>query len=519
MIIFPRAAEPIRIRSRLFLTTALTACVVGTIAFAQEPAKTAAPAPTQEPAAKVDEPKPAEPQTPKAVGDLTARYRFQERFTNQAGNLPFGVIGQYQAAFRETTVSDTSGTAKSTRVVQAIFTERPVEVSPVDERKVTDSIRHYSKVNITPDPWKDRKDQLPLKDLTIWYRELASEAPLVLVLTPGRSLLEEEYKFAISYNFVSDLAYLLPDAPVRIGDKWKVGRDGAAALMNNGVMEGTLTGKLTEILVHPKDPKLRLAVINITGKVVTGIDKDVYDTAVNARVDFAFLAGSKDNTVIDASGAIEKVLLAEVSNLRIPIPGQTQTRTTKRDLVFEMKRPGAEPLIAIPNPRPKATPENSWLTYHDAKNRFHLRHPQGFEPVAYVQQPNRIDLRHYLPDRSFDVVQIEFVEKPGERPEKQFAQLTSDWAKQGFDVQLGVSERLPDVEWPNMAVNHMEAALNYSDPQGRPLHRFFDAYFLQFARDVTLRVSATTFQDQPEAFRAQVLSLLKTAKLGPPVTK
>ena len=62
----------------------------------------------------------------------------------------------------------------------------------------------------------------------------------------------------------------------------------------------------------------------------------------------------------------------------------------------------------------------------------------------------------------------------------------------------------------------MEAALTENDPSGRPSRRYYDAFVMQFPRNVSLYINATTFQDQPEAFRADVRALLKTVKLGAP---
>ena len=79
----------------------------------------------------------------------------------------------------------------------------------------------------------------------------------------------------------------------------------------------------------------------------------------------------------------------------------TKTRTTKRDLSLDRKRPGGDPPLAIPKPTPVATPENSWLTYADPKGRFHFRHPQGFEPQP-SERPNSINLKYFHADTPFD---------------------------------------------------------------------------------------------------------------------
>lgn len=487
------------------IRTLATACwfftILGTFSVAQDPAKPGDPAPA--------------PNAPKSVGDLTVRYRLQERFTNREAPVPLSMIGQFQVGFRETfTTPDAIQKENRTRVTQAIFSERPVVINPSDERVVTDSVRHYSKISMSPDPWKGRTDRRPLDDLTIWYRQVSGDVPLVMVLTPGRSLRDEEYRFAINYAFVTDLAFVLPDSPIRIGDKWKINPTGATALVNDEIREGSLAGKLVEIHAHPTDPKLQVAVLNISGKVVTGLGQDIFDNGINARLDFVFVPGEKENGTRDAPGAIEKLLLAQVGELRVP--GGVRSRTRKRDLNFEMKRPGTDPLLTIPRPTPQPTPENAWLTFSDPKGRFHIRHPQEFEPKL-IADPNVIRLLHLRADGG-DAVDVKYVEKPTSQPEVLFKTLVEEWRKgiPGVDVQLGISERLPAAEWPDTSVSHMEAALNYVDPQGRPVHRLFDAYYLLFPQNISLQVTATTFQEQPDAFRAQVQAMLKTAKLGPP---
>ena len=140
---------------RLLLMT-VTAALLSTTSPAQEPA----PVP------------PGEPPAQASVGSLTARYRLQERFTtkdvSRDEKAAEGLIGQYQVGIRETIAVEDSG--KEPRVNQFIYTERPAAISPLEDRTVTDLVRHYSSVKTTPDPWAGRKDQRPLDDLTIWYR-------------------------------------------------------------------------------------------------------------------------------------------------------------------------------------------------------------------------------------------------------------------------------------------------------------------------------------------------------------
>ncbi|MDB5350694.1 MAG: hypothetical protein JWN86_1941 [Planctomycetota bacterium] len=487
------------------------------------------PAPPTNPAQTT--PKPSDPARPKVaapadteaqesllppmVGSLTAKYRLQERFTSKDVKSDSGLLGQYQVGFREK-ISVDDAPDKEPRITHAIYTERPAVVSPVDDKQVNDLVRHYTLVKITPDTVKNRKDQKLYDDLSIWYRrESIDTPPQVLVLTPKRTLREEEYTFAITYDFVTNFAYLLPDRPVQIADTWKVERAGAMALINDEhVRGGKLTGKLTEIRNHGSVKGMHLAIINITGKLETSDSRVTGDIAVNARLQFAFMpVTAQDGREIEAFGAIEKLSLAQASEYSAP--GLTKSKAARRELIFERKRPGPEPLLAIPNPIPKATPENSWLTFTDTKGRFQFRHPQEFQPDTTRNTRGTVVLARFHSDLDDDIVTLEFVEKPQARPETLFKQLVDDWRSKGVEVVGGQPEKLPAADWPGMSVHHMEAALKPPDQGGRPAARpYVDAYSVQFPRNVAIQITATTFQEDPAPFRDQVRGMLKTLRLG-----
>jgi len=195
----------------------------------------------------------------------------------------------------------------------------------------------------------------------------------------------------------------------------------------------------------------------------------------------------------------------------------TKAVQVKRELVFERKRPGSEPPLAITEPPPVATPENSWLTFADPKGRYHLRHPQEFQPKFFPDSPDSVTLARFRPDGSDDLLGLTYVANPRGRPEEAFKQRIEDWRKEGVEVLPGLSEKLPDAEWPGMAIYHMEAALTNANEPGRPaVRRYYDAYEIQFSRNVNLIIAASTFLDDPSPFRAQVRAMLKTIKLGAP---
>ena len=449
-----------------------------------------------------------------SAGNLTAFYRLQERFTTKAPKDAPGMIGQNQVAFRET--ASTDDPKDKERIIQAIYSERPAAVSPVDDRVVTDSVKHYKSVTISPDPWKGRTDRRPLDDLAIWYRTVAGEAPAVLVLTPDRQLREEEYKFAINYNFVTDLSFILPDLPKRIGETWAVERAGATALVNDDVFEGSLTAKFAEVRAHPKIEGMQLAIIDVTGRIGTGFDTNKRDTAIRARIQFAFTPEKSDESTIEGSGFIEKVSLSQVSTLNIA--GQIVKKQFKRQFVLERKVPGTDAAIAIPDPPPAMTEANSWLTYTDPKKRFHIRHPQGFQPFFPADEPGAVDLRRtYAVENQADIVRLQFVDKLTVKPEATFKQLIDAWRSKGIEVIPGLAAKLPETEWGGLSVSHLEAALTTPETQERAsARRYFDGYVIQFPRNVSLFVSATTSQNEPESFRKQVLLMLKTVKLDAP---
>ena len=70
----------------------------------------------------------------------------------------------------------------------------------------------------------------------------------------------------------------------------------------------------------------------------------------------------------------------------------------------------------IPNPPPKATPENSWVLYVDPLSKFTLRFPQDLRS-ALDKKSGKVVLSSK--DGDLDVV-LTFVEKGGLKPEVVF---------------------------------------------------------------------------------------------------
>ena len=182
-------------------------------------------------------------------------------------------------------------------------------------------------------------------------------------------------------------------------------------------------------------------------------------------------------------------------------------------MVFERKRPGPEPLLIIPDPAPEPTPQNSWLTYNDKDNRFHLRHPQEYEPES--RGVDKILFKRFRTDGFDDLVELTYKSRPQGRPDAFFKNIVAGFsAKPGVELLGGVGEKLPAADWPNVSAHHMEAALTTDAGPGQPSsRRFIDAYVLQFARDVQIEVFANTLQDDPSTFRKQVREMLKTVAL------
>ncbi len=198
-----------------------------------------------------------------------------------------------------------------------------------------------------------------------------------------------------------------------------------------------------------------------------------------------------------------------------------------RQIVLERQLADVGSPLTIPNPPPKPTEENSWLTFDDPAGRFHFRFPQDLQQPPPGQRPpdGSVDLLDRFPEPR-DTVSVLLQTKTGKPevdrqlrdPEYHLALMDQQWKESHVDVVQGPAGWLPENEWApfKMKVYKMEAVLKPTvrDPR-QPAREHLDFYLVLFARDECLVFMAETAQDPPTAFSKQAVAILKTLQLGP----
>ncbi len=101
--------------------------------------------------------------------NLTARYRFRQMF----GSKPLA-IGQYEVAYREsmTFIAERAQGAPHQETFQRVarYTDRPVEVGPIDDRMVASVVRRYDQAGVKPDPYPRKGVRPLLSDVELWIK-------------------------------------------------------------------------------------------------------------------------------------------------------------------------------------------------------------------------------------------------------------------------------------------------------------------------------------------------------------
>ncbi|MBX6313416.1 MAG: hypothetical protein IRY99_10945, partial [Isosphaeraceae bacterium] len=414
-----------------------------------------------------------------AAPDLITRYRFLERYALKGRRAEPGLIDQYRVAFKETLKTETE-TARGTPrreewVRQAIFAERPAAISSLNEGLVTDLVRRYDKVHIVPNPWARLSGRDSWEGLTLWLHIQPSGPPRVMVLSEGRPLMAQEYRFATDHLYVPDLGFVLPELPSRVGDTWRIPRQGTSALVDSAISSGVLTGRLMTVRPDP-DGLGMIAVIDAGGRLGTLQEQGTVHgrpeiiegkTAINARLEFAFPPPSptsgtahreEEGPIVDARGAIIRVRLAQVDEVPQG-PDSRLRRTTRRELVLERHLGAEGGELIVPDPPPQPTVENSWLLYLDPEGRYHFRFPQEFQVApAPGAGPGTLALTRERPEGG-DMVMLDFRDKAQIRPEEFFQSVLKTWKERVFEVLPGATQVLPEADFPDVRVHRTEAAM------------------------------------------------------------
>lgn len=471
------------------------------------------------------------PETPKAEEDPGPRYKFSERYADPKDERnPPGSIGQYRVAYKLTIIKaqdrarGTPDRKEATR--EATYTERPARNSVTRPGQVVSMVRRYESARFSPDPRPGQAGPWPLEGLTIWYHFQEGGEAQILNLTPKRRLRDSEFKFIYDAIAVPKLIALLPAKSIRKGDAWRIAPEGISALLGMDPEEGDLTGTFLEVRDDLKLGK-KVAVFEIAGR----LRNPGGDVGVRARLQFAFEApageGQRDEALpIEAVGAIVKLNMSQSENAGVNAPDDRLRIRTTRQLILERRFGGDGPTLEIPDPLPKPTPENSWLTHVDGRGRFWFQHPQELRLREMRMPPatpggaggeSVLVLGRIQPELGDLSVRLFFVQKATLKPDDVFKKIF-----EGVRIQrrLGVTPGdYRTLNWKGgIRVLRKEAMLKPSGPADAegvsPVA--LDAYLIQFSQDSSLMVEATTSQDPPADDRKEVEQMLKTFKLGPP---
>jgi hypothetical protein len=464
----------------------------------------------------------------KGVDDPSTRYRLIERYSAKADPKSPLALTSYRAAVRESikivTDAPKGGAPERNEISgQAIWTERVAQVNVADPSKVVSVIRHYERLRTTPDFRNAPTDPPLLEGLDVLVRPQATGGfPLVLSLQEDRGILEPEFRVLARSLYPPDLASLLPEGNVHLGDSWRLSRAALHSLVSGGVLNaGTAVAQLTSIEKGTDDH--RVATIKVSGQVPTGKgDADLHAEATFRIEEEKKLVPPKNlkdqvvPTVIQAHGAIVRLRLSQENN-RVALPDEPRRKQDlRRELIFErqLKFEGETP--ELPRDLPGIKPSNSWITFVDPKGKYSVRYPQDM--VGAVAGPNVYVLQRRKTGGEFEQVRLTLVPNAQPKPDDFAADLKARWADLKVQVQSNNPPRaLPEQEWPDKKVYRGDALLRL--PQAGPSGQsrvFFYGYVVQSGGKDGLTVECSTTGDPPTAFRDQVEGILKFFTFGPP---
>lgn len=460
------------------------------------------------------------------ISDITNRYHFSEKYNPLATQSSTNQIGQYRVASKFTIKTATDrpeGSPERTEgSTQVIYTERPAIIGV--NGQVLKTVRQFEKIRVNRLA-ANKQTQIPTAadGLLIWYESRLGVPPLILSISPNRQLQELEYQIATTQVFMPDLTGVLPNAPSRIGDSWRITRPAVQAFLGERQIRGdNLLGRFVELR---KDTKtgIFVAVISIQGTVTN----QAANTVINAEVRFTFVppTASNDPNVkaaetivgkIEAQGSITDVRMGLVTTVSVARGNTRLKQTDTRELILE-RRPAYDTVqLQIPSPTPTPTDQNSWITSIDPKGRFQFRHPQDLIPEPANDDPDSIILKKINPEGP-DIVVLRF-SPDDEDQDDMYKKLKADW--EGFElkkveVRRGEPKYLLESDWPDKRTYHVDAAIIARLPGSARTQTIFNNYYLiRFRQKGSLIVQATTMKDPSFRFRREVEDFLKTFKLS-----
>jgi hypothetical protein len=506
-----------------FVIVLMLAAVVPSIASGQ-----AKPATAPAPEVKIT----STPAKTQKLSDLTARYRFFERYTNDDEHTAPGMAASSRIAIIEVvkeSIENAKGAPKRTETTRhAIFTERPLEVNTLGVNSI---VRTYERYKVKTAETSGTKSQ-PLEGLSILIRPKLADLPQILSLNDGRSLTETEYDAASHQMFLAQISTLLPGQVVRIGDTWKLTRKAAQGLLADPLIVGDgLVAKLAEIRKEVDGPRF-VASIEITGKLLTPAG----ESAVKAELLFTFVGESSlklfsnkptfpprpSEDITESRGSITEIRMARMTSGPLPGPGRLRYQLNRE---LTMHRQVGLVEGSVPPPKLKQIPEpteaNSWLTFVDPSYKYSFRHPQDLliperslatpEPkISFMTRSNR---------EGRDILQIELASTIL-TPEDLKKELAEKYKQMKMEVIKGGEVWLPEKEWPaTMKVHRIDAEVKLADTKSVSVGSariHFDGYLILTGQTSSLIAIASTTNSGVAPYRKEVEKILRSLRLDPP---
>ncbi len=171
------------------------------------------------------------------IGDLTARYRFVERYASgfaaealvedPARRGDSALIRKYKVGIRRVSRwVDPAGKPSEfdeDKVVESIvFSEQPLEVNASGRvLSVVRKYETYSKTATVKEETTDPKNP-PLVGLTIYLKSRSGLPPELISLTERRNITQDEYNLIVEDIYIPALTGLLPLRSVQIGESWPI---------------------------------------------------------------------------------------------------------------------------------------------------------------------------------------------------------------------------------------------------------------------------------------------------------
>jgi hypothetical protein len=434
-----------------------------------------------------------------------------------------GSVGQYKVEFRQVVqiTGDNPGGAPTLKqeIVAGRYFELPDEVEDTDDR-VLSVVRRYDGLKHSSDPKTAPKLVPGSAGASFWIRHQPEVRPLVISLDPSKEFRFDSFHLIAGQVYVPDLALLLPKGAVRVGETYPISREGSVALVGHmawlGVENQKLQGKVAEIRPGAAGKPWQATIELVGDETVAGI---------NARLTFAFeppaadelakAGGKEDNDArIYARGAIVEVLLTTEMITRRGDNSRLKDKA-HRELILRRSPTDAGDPIKLPEPIPEPNVANTWLTFVDPQNRYHLRIPQTLNYDAGASTADTAAFWLPTPDgNGREDLAIQYGNNPALSPRDALERTLAQIRSEGYEVNAGTPGQ--PRTWGDLRVEVRQARVRDRDTLKNDEADTFIGYAIRGPSNLAVLARARTPEPNPAEFRALVESVLKTIRPGAP---